>query len=204
MNIKDYLKIYIGRKLVHLINIVDHNSINSIKFKNALKNVSFSSIGFINCPECISIGERTSFGRDVYLTAWHFCNTFDDNEKSIVPELSIGADCHFGAYNHITCINKIQIGNGVLTGKWVTITDNSHGDIDEASLKIPPVERPVKSKGPVIIGQNVWIGDKATILPNVIIGDGVVIGANSVVTKDVPPYAVVAGNPARIIKIYEM
>lgn len=56
------------------------------------------------------------------------------------------------------------------------------------------------SKGPVIIGQNVWVGDKATILPGVTIGDGAVIGANSVVTKDVPPYSIVGGNPAKVLK----
>ena len=58
----------------------------------------------------------------------------------------------------------------------------------------------VTSKGPVIIGNNVWIGDKATVLPNVTIGDGAVIAANAVVTKDVPPYSIVAGNPAKVIK----
>jgi len=46
----------------------------------------------------------------------------------------------------------------------------------------------------------VWIGDKATILPGVMIGDGVVVGANTVVSKDIPNYSVVVGNPARIIK----
>ena len=64
---------------------------------------------------------------------------------------------------------------------------------------LPPVSRPLVSKGKVVIGENVWIGDKATILPGVSIGDGSVIGANAVVTKDVPPYSVVVGNPARII-----
>ena len=52
----------------------------------------------------------------------------------------------------------------------------------------------------VIIGNNVWIGDKATILPGVKIGDGCIIAANTVVTKDVPPYSVVAGNPGVILK----
>ena len=60
--------------------------------------------------------------------------------------------------------------------------------------------RLVVSKGSVIIGNNVWIGDKATILPNVTIADGAVIAANSVVTKDVPAYSVVAGNPAKVVK----
>lgn len=114
--------------------------------------------------------------------------------------LNIGSNCSFGAYNHITCANKIIIGNSLLTGKWVTITDNSHGETDKSTLEMRPQKRPITSKGPVIIGNNVWIGDKATILPGVTIGDGAVIAANAVVTKDVPAYCVAGGNPARIIK----
>ena len=55
-------------------------------------------------------------------------------------------------------------------------------------------------KGPVIIEDNVWIGDKATILSGVKIGKGAIVAANAVVTKDVPAYSVVAGNPAKIIR----
>lgn len=66
----------------------------------------------------------------------------------------------------------------------------------------PPthMKRKCISKGIVQIGNKVWIGDKVTILPNVRIGDGAIIAANSVVTKDVPSYSVVAGNPATIKK----
>lgn len=56
------------------------------------------------------------------------------------------------------------------------------------------------SKGNVIIGNDVWIGSEATILSGVTIGDGAVVGAKTVVTKDIPPYAIVVGNPARIVK----
>ena len=66
-----------------------------------------------------------------------------------------------------------------------------------------PSLRKVESKGEVIIGDNVWIGDKCTILPNVHIGDGVIVAANSVVTKDVPPYSVVGGDPAKVLKKIE-
>jgi acetyltransferase-like isoleucine patch superfamily enzyme len=57
------------------------------------------------------------------------------------------------------------------------------------------------TEGDVIIGNDVWIGLNATILPGVKINDGAVVGANSVVTKDVPPYAIVAGNPAKLIRM---
>lgn len=158
------------------------------------QGVFFIKIGMINCPECIHIGEYTNFSKDIWLTAWCTENGF------CKPFLKIGKHCCFGAYNHITCANRVVIGDNCLTGKWVTITDNSHGETDYDSLCIPPSKRSVTSKGPVIIGNNVWIGDKATILPGVTIGDGVVVAANTVVTKDVPAYSVVAGNPARIIK----
>lgn len=78
--------------------------------------------------------------------------------QNLIPLIEIGDNCNFGAYNHITSINKIQIGNGLLTGKWVTITDNSHGNTDVVCLGIEPAYRPLFSKGPVIIGKNVWIG----------------------------------------------
>ena len=114
--------------------------------------------------------------------------------------ITIGRDCNFGAFNHITASNKIIIGDNCLTGKWVTISDNDHGTTNLEDLKKRPQDRDIVSKGPVIIGENVWIGDKATILGGVTIGNGAVIAANSVVTKDVPPYSVVGGIPAKVIK----
>lgn len=176
------------------------------KFKVCGKDVFFSTVGLIKNPECISIGNHCAFGKDIFLTAWnrsHYVIPADDktvHEEILHPCIVIGNNCNFGAYNHITAINKVIIGNGCLTGKWVTVTDNSHGTTDMPTLRLQPSLRKLYSKGPVIIGDNVWIGDKATILPNVRIGDGAVIAANSVVTHDVPAYAVAGGVPAMVIK----
>lgn len=63
-----------------------------------------------------------------------------------------------------------------------------------------PNVRPLYSKGPIVIGNNVWIGEKVAVLGGVKIGDGAIIGANAVVTHDVPPYSIAVGCPAKIIK----
>ena len=162
------------------------------QFKNIGTNVFFAGVRQLQGQERISIGDNTTFGDELSMTVWT-----DDISKA---EIIIGSMCSFGGYNHITCCNRIVIGDNCLTGKWVTITDNSHGDTDLNSLRIPPRKRPIVSKGPVVIGNNVWIGDKATVLPGVTIGDGAVIAANAVVTKNVPPFCIVAGIPARIVK----
>ena len=87
-----------------------------------------------------------------------------------------------------------------MTGKWVTITDNQHGGTDYESLNIMPSKRLLKSKGAVVIGDNVWLGDKVSVLPGVTIGEGAIVAANSVVTHDVPPFCVVAGCPAKVVR----
>lgn len=86
----------------------------------------------------------------------------------------------------------ITLGNDVLVGPKVNIITINH-DPD-------PENRSATYGRPVVIDDKVWIGINATILPGVKIGYGAIIGANSVVTKDVPPMTVVAGNPARTIK----
>ena len=116
------------------------------------------------------------------------------------PELTIGNHVTFNSRVHIGVINKVVIGDNVLLGSNVLITDHSHGNTDKKSLALPPRARQLHSKGPVIIHKNVWIGENACILPGVTIGEGAVVGAGAVVTHDVPPGAVAAGSPAKIIK----
>ncbi|MGI6220066.1 MAG: acyltransferase [Bacteroidaceae bacterium] len=103
-------------------------------------------------------------------------------------------------YSQVTAIRSIRIGNGVRTGPNVLITDNAHGASVAELLETAPNLRPLSSKGPVVIEDNVWIGTKSSIMPGVRIGRGSIIAANSVVTHDIPPYCVAAGAPARVVK----
>lgn len=121
-------------------------------------------------------------------------NTNYDPKLIIGNNVRIGSDCHIG------CVNKIIIGNNVLIANKVFISDHSHGDTNVESLILPPNSRKVISKGPIVIEDNVWIGESVAIMPNIIIGKNSIIGANAVVTKDVPENCVVGGNPAKVIK----
>ena len=96
------------------------------------------------------------------------------------------------------CGGGLSIGKGTILAHDVQVfTQNHYYDGDDLQF-IPYDKRQVNKK--VVIGEYVWVGARSTILPGVNIGDGAVIGAASVVTHDVPPLAVVGGNPARILK----
>jgi acetyltransferase-like isoleucine patch superfamily enzyme len=89
----------------------------------------------------------------------------------------------------------------VLIASKVYISDHFHGNVTAEELDIAPVKRKLFSKGPVIIGDNVWIGEGVVIMPGVEIGNSCIIGANAVVTKSFPKDSVIGGNPARLIKV---
>lgn len=116
------------------------------------------------------------------------------------PEIIIGDNVNIGYDCHIGCVNKVWIGNDVLIASKVFITDHFHGDTTKEALLLPPNLRDVISKGPVVIEDNVWIGEGVAIMPNVRIGKNSIIGANAVVTKDVAPNSVAGGIPATVIK----
>lgn len=144
--------------------------------------------------ENITIGDHNIFERDLQLTAWV--------NISPTAKISIGNECLIRRGAHISATNNITIGNNLLTGTNVFITDNSHGDTSFNSIKNAPDNRSIVSKGAVIIGDNVWLGNNVCVLSGVTIGDNAIIGANSVVTHDVPSFTVVGGAPAHIIKTF--
>lgn len=170
-------------------------------YKKRLANIGKNSqigqnFSIIN-PDGISIGDNFSGGCDIALWSWNAVNIKSDDCKLIIKNnVSITDRCI------ISAANRIEIGNGCLLGRDTFITDNSHGkNITLEELDISPHERDIYSKGTVIIGDNVWTGKNVCIMPNVKIGSGAIIGANSVVTHNIPPYSVAVGSPAKVIKI---
>ena len=88
----------------------------------------------------------------------------------------------------------------MLTGRYVYIGDNAHGELSLEEVDVPPAQRMLTSKGEISIGRNVWIGDRVSILSGVSIGDNAIIGAGSIVTHNIPSNSLVAGAPAKVIK----
>lgn len=113
--------------------------------------------------------------------------------KEAPGEIRIGDCCFFAGGVRILAAQSISIGDGALIAKNVTMSDSDWHDVYDRIDPRPP-SKPIK------IGRNVWIGDGAYIGKGVTIGDNAVVGARSVVTKDVPANTVVAGQPAKPVK----
>lgn len=145
--------------------------------------------------EYIQIGDDFYAGPNCRIEAW---DSYEGD--SFQPQIVFGNGVKINSQCHIGCINKIIIGDNCLFGSHVFVTDHSHGDSNSDDIYLHPVERPLFSKGAVVIENDCWLCESCVILPNVYIGHNSIIGANAVVTSDIPPYSVVVGNPARVVR----
>ena len=134
-------------------------------------------------PRCLTLGRRVVIEHNVFL------KIVDDEAR-----LTIGDYTFIGTGSEMDLSGTITIGSHTLIAPNVFITDHAHNmsidaRLDEQGTHIAPVS----------IGDDVWIGTRAVILPGVVIGNGAVVGAGAVVTRDVPEYCIAAGVPARLI-----
>lgn len=118
-----------------------------------------------------------------------------ERHAMITSAMHIGRNSGVGPNARIH--GRVEIGENVMMGPDVIIYTSNH---NFERLDIPMCQQGFGPQKPVTIGDDVWIGGRVTILPGVRIGNGSIIGAGAVVTKNVPNYAIVAGNPARIKK----
>lgn len=115
------------------------------------------------------------------------------------PVISIGDRTWLGRGTGLVAHRGVHIGDDVWFGPDVYVTDANHGYEDITR----PVGLQMDPPRPVHIGSGSWIGTGAVVLPGVTIGEHVAIGANAVVNRDIPPFSVAVGNPARVIRTYE-
>lgn len=170
------------------------NEILKKKMKQVGKNVFFSKDAYIIGEKYIEIGNDFSAFSNLRIEAVNkYLNYSYKPSIKIGNNVSCGNDCHIG------CINEVIISDGVLLGSHILINDHSHGQTEFISNQ-RPADRELISKGPIHIGKNVWICDGVCVLPGVTIGENSIIGANAVVTKNIPANCVAAGNPAKVVK----
>lgn len=111
--------------------------------------------------------------------------------------LKVGDRTIFGHHCTVAAVESVEIGEDCLIAEMVSIRDHDHC-FDRTDV---PIRDQGSIKAPVRIGNNVWLGSKVTVVRGVSIGDNAIVGANSVVTKDIPANAIAVGAPAKVVRI---
>jgi maltose O-acetyltransferase len=142
----------------------------------------FNSFRVAVLRRIVQVGTRTKVQPNVYVGSGR--------------NITIGAVCEINEHVRIL---ETKIGDYVMIAPNVSLLGGFTHPFDD--LSSPMVLQPDLYKGPIVIEDDVWIGINAVIMPGVHIGKGAVVGANSVVTHDVPPYSVVGGTPARVLRV---
>jgi acetyltransferase-like isoleucine patch superfamily enzyme len=170
------------------------NAKNKLIFGHYGRNVYIHPGGRIVRPRFISVGDNVRIGKntDIYV------HPKRQDSKEFV--LKIGNNVHIGNYNIIGARNSVVLEENALLGPRVIIVDHSHHYED---VQVPVKSQAVTEGGHVRIERDCWIGANVFVFPNVTIGRHAIIGANSVVNGDIPPYSVAVGTPARVIKRYD-
>ncbi|MGN8895286.1 DapH/DapD/GlmU-related protein [Collinsella sp. HCP28S3_E9] len=145
---------------------------------------------------------RFSYGKG--FTTGYGCRieAFGDGRQDKTIRTEIVENCHLGDNVHIVATNHVTISKNFLSASKVFISDCGHGEYSGPNPSHPdtdPSKRALASM-PVIIGDNVWLGENVCALKGVHIGDGAIIGANAVVSKDIPANSIAVGSPAKVIK----
>lgn len=174
---------YIKRKCFYLF--------NCNRFAYLSSSAVVQKLLRIDGRENIRIGDRVVIQKMTWLAAVPLTN-------APLCQLSIEAGSIIGNLNHIYATGKIVIEENVLTADKVYISDNLHTYQDP---DIPILHQPIRQLQTVTIGKGSWIGENSCII-GANVGRNCVIGANSVVTHDIPDYSIAVGAPARIIKKY--
>jgi len=156
---------------------------SALRIKGLHSSVQFDGVPLVTGSARISIGHSSRIGM--------LCELGTEENGHI----RIGRSVRINRGTTVFSYSDVEIGDHSLIGEFVTIRDANHG-ISRGQL----IRSQKHSSSPIRIGRDVWIGRGACILPGVEIGDGAVIGANSVVTRSIPAGSIAAGVPAKVIR----
>lgn len=181
-------------KLIKL-HIKIKNKLNSLLFSLALKKMGKKST--LCYPFSVDNGRNIEVGKEVYVkpNAWFISISPNKNDTC----LAIGNNTYIGRNAHFVAIKEVKIGKNVLIADNVYISDNLHQYKD---VNVPIKDQTVGFKSAVSIGDNSWLGENVCVVA-CSVGKHSVIGANSVVTSDIPDYSIAVGSPAKVIKKYD-
>jgi lipopolysaccharide O-acetyltransferase len=176
------------------------------RFANEPKNLHFQSPRRISNPQCITIGDDVSLGPGCLLSATKrypgkFMQGAEVGEQQVFePVIQIGDRVSATGYLTIGAASRVEIGDDALLASHIFISDNQHG---HARADLPFKYQPLEKISPVVVGAGCWIGEHVVILPGVTIGEMSIVGANSVVTRSIPPRSIAVGSPARVIRHWD-
>jgi acetyltransferase-like isoleucine patch superfamily enzyme len=176
-------------------------------FGNSPRNLVIELPRRINNPRCIFLGENIWIGPGTLLNpvTRYPSSSIKHPERAqkvqeFNPRIIIGNRVTATGSLTIGAVNEVVIEDDVLLASNITILDNSHG---YENVDIPYKYQALTRIAPVLIKRGCWIGENVVILPGVTIGEMTIIGANSVVTKDIPDRCIAVGTPARISKQWD-
>ena len=166
----------------------------SISVKYAFHEFGRGSV--LMLPIRLSGERRIVIGEEVYIGAGSWLQAIPDGMNTS-PSLMIGNGTNVAGYCVLSAVRSVILEENVLLARNVYISDHIH---KYTNLNLPIKDQGVDKVEPVLICRGAWLGQNVVVCPGVRIGRNAVIGANSVVNKDVPDYCVAAGSPARVVK----
>jgi len=189
------------RKLIGHLFLFFFRRISRIKARvfSFLASGKFAKLGkksVLILPIRISGEERIEIGEDVYIGAGSWLQALPDGDNKSTA-IFIGSGTNIAGLCVISAVRHVVIENNVLIARNVYISDHMH---KYTNITLPVLLQGLDKIAPVQICHGAWIGQNVIICPGVTIGIGSVIGANSVVNKDIPDFCVAVGSPAKVIK----
>ena len=167
------------------------NPISMLKIAEVGRHIYIGKGLHVDNGKGVYLRESVRLGRNCRISC------YDVNKR--LGKITIEDNCYICDHFSALAGGDIQVGSHTLVASYVCILAENHGMDPESGVRYGLQELTGK---PTIIGSYCWLGEKCIIMPGVSVGDWSIIGAGAVVTKDVPPYSIAVGNPAKIIKRY--